>query len=254
MVASHRAGTNGARILATDLDGTFAHGDPADRRRLTDILQDGWTLIYVTGRTLDAWQELAGDIPLPAPHLAITDVGTGVVYGNTLEPVGEVERHLDAWWPGHDAIRERLSGLKGIAEQDVDAPRRVGYEVVDRPLAPALRRVRTRLSDLPVDIVGSANRYIDILPRGVNKGTTLIRVLEWLNASPESTVVAGDSLNDLALFDTGLTGIIVGNAEPALRRRVARRSSVYRATAEGAGGILEGLKELNLIESDINGQ
>ena len=79
-------------------------------------------------------------------------------------------------------------------------------------------------------------------PRGVNKGSTLRRVLDWIGVAESDCVVAGDSLNDLALFETGLRGIVVGNCEPALARRVANMEQVYQARGIGAEGILEGLR------------
>ena len=58
-----------------------------------------------------------------------------------------------------------------------------------------------------------------------------------------STVVtAGDTLNDLAMFETGLNGVMVANAEAALQEHLPRLPSVYLASAEGCGGIAEGLR------------
>ncbi|MGH7503998.1 MAG: HAD family hydrolase, partial [Longimicrobiales bacterium] len=108
-------------------------------------------------------------------------------------------------------------------------------------------RVAVALAGLEVDVVVSANVFLDVLPRGVNKGTTLRRVLRWLGAADEACIVAGDSLNDLALFETGLRGIAVGNCEPALRRRVAGMQRIYQATAHGVDGVLEGLRHHGLL-------
>jgi hydroxymethylpyrimidine pyrophosphatase-like HAD family hydrolase len=62
----------------------------------------------------------------------------------------------------------------------------------------------------------SDNRYFDVLPAGVNKGTTLLALLEWLEVDLATVVTAGDTLNDLAMFETGLNGVMVGNAEADL--------------------------------------
>ena len=43
------------------------------------------------------------------------------------------------------------------------------------------------------------------------------------------------------LFETGLRGVIVGNAEAELKRRVGDRSHVYVADGAGAAGVHEGL-------------
>lgn len=108
-------------------------------------------------------------------------------------------------------------------------------------LARALEAVRHRLAGLPVDVIGSAGIYIDVLPRGINKGTTLRRVLRWRGYADDDVIVAGDSLNDLALFETGLAGVAVGNSEPELLARVAGREQVYLASGQGAAGIVEAL-------------
>lgn len=91
-------------------------------------------------------------------------------------------------------------------------------------------------------------------PRGVNKGTTLRRVLSWLGRPETDVVVAGDTLNDLALFETGMAGIVVGNGEPALRERVRDREHTYHARAHGAAGILEGLTHFGWIPEASHGQ
>src|SRR5690606_7521446 len=76
---------------------------------------------------------------------------------------------------------------------------------------------RSRLTGLTVDVVASAGTYVDVLPAGVNKGTTLRRVVMWLGRSESEVVVAGVTLNDLALFEAGFAGAVVGNSEPGLR-------------------------------------
>lgn len=269
-----------AMVLATDLDGTFAHGSAEARARLVEAIAAGaGTLIYVTGRTPGAARELAARTPLPCPDILIADVGTSVLRGLGPERVEAIEAELDRLWPGVEVVRDRLAGLEDLEPQDIEAPRRASYWVgpVRRRQAPApapdddpfaarapgdpsldpeaeaaadvvARRAAARLEGLDVDVVVSANVFLDVLPRGVNKGTTLRRVLRWLGAGDERCVVAGDSLNDLALFETGLRGVVVGNCEPALRRRVARMDRVYQASAAGVDGVLEGLRHHGHME------
>lgn len=261
-------------VLATDLDGTMAHGARETRNRLFGLLRShpDATLLYVTGRTPAATNTLARDIALPEPDILIADVGTSVLHGFGPARVREIEAELDRRWPGGEVIRSRLGALDDdLAPQDIAAPRRVSYWIESvrrlRPIAakddafaarppddPSLGaeaadlaqrvagRVADRLADLEVDVLVSANVFLDVLPRGVHKGSTLLRVLRWLDAEEDACVVAGDSLNDLGLFETGLRGIAVGNCEPALRRRVAGMTHVYQAAGEGVDGLLEGLR------------
>lgn len=239
-----------ALILATDLDGTFAGGTPEQRRALQGALASlpRATLIYVTGRTVPATRELMDEAGLPHPDLLVADVGTTVVRGEAFAPVAEIEAHLDRAWPGRDPVLRRLEGVPGIEEQEVRPPRRVSFWLREGGMAEAMERMAERLDGLAVDLVGSAGVYIDVLPGGVNKGTTLRRVLDWLERSDAEVVVAGDTLNDLALFETGLPGIVVGNCEVELRTRVGHREHLYLAEGEGAGGILEGLRHFGWLK------
>lgn len=42
----------------------------------------------------------------------------------------------------------------------------------------------------------SAGRYLDFLPKGVNKGSTLHALVQHLGVDPNSVLVAGDTLNE----------------------------------------------------------
>lgn len=244
-------------ILATDLDGTFAGGTATDRQILQQTLQKlpGAQLIYVTGRSFEATREIMAEAPLPHPDLLICDVGTSVRHGPDLTPLTEIESELDLLWPGAETIRSRMANVPGLEEQELRPPRRVSYWIREGSMDEAMERARVALGDLDVDLVASAEVYLDVLPPGVNKGTTLMRVLRWLERGETDVVVAGDTLNDLALFDTGLSGVVVGNSEPALRELVSGREHLYLATGEGAAGILEGLRHFGwLEEGKVDGQ
>ncbi len=266
--------TDGQRIafvLASDLDGTLADGSAAARVELLGRLRalGQARLVYVTGRTPGSARGLMERAGLPAPDVLIADVGTTVLRGDGFEPVDELETELGREWPGTAAVRTRLAALQGLTEQDVQAARRVSYWIdqvrlqrgghddafaarspddpsfqaaAARAAAAVGAEAAARLAPLSVDVLVSANVFLDVLPRGVNKGSTLLRVLAWLGAEPATCVVAGDSLNDLALFETGLRGIVVGNCEPALAERVADSAHVYCARGAGAAGVLEGLR------------
>lgn len=237
-------------ILATDLDGTFAGGTADDRERLQRTLRElpGTVLIYVTGRSVPAAREIMRDAPLPHPDYLIADVGTSFRGGPELQPIEEIEAQIEAVWPGKAPIRERMHGVAGLEEQEIDADRRVSYWIREGGMDEAIARAADALAGLEVDLVASADVYLDVLPRGVNKGTTLRRVLQWLDRGEADVVVAGDTLNDLALFDTGLCGVVVGNCEAALLERVRGREHLFFASGDGAAGILEGLRHFGWLQ------
>lgn len=251
----------------------MAHGSADARAELTALLRadPDARVIYVTGRTPAAARELLARVGLPAPDVLIADVGTTVLRGAGPAAVEEIEVELDRLWPGAAVVRERLAAIESLKPQQIAPPRRVSYWIepvralsdagADRDpfaardpwdatlgvdaakiAATVASAAAAALEPLTVDVLVSANVFMDVLPRGVNKGTTLRRVLAWMGAAEGSCVVAGDSLNDLALFQTGLRGIVVGNCEPALRERVAGMERVYHARGVGASGVLEGLR------------
>ncbi|HKJ91665.1 MAG TPA: HAD family hydrolase, partial [Longimicrobiales bacterium] len=164
----------------------------------------------------------------------------------------ELDAVLERTWPGHDAVRAPLRGIPELVEQDIAAPRRVSYTLAPdaaATLEAVHDRARERLETLSVDVLISADSYLDVLPGGVNKGTTLRRVLRWLGRDGADVVVAGDSLNDLDLLRAGLNGVVVGGCEPALAERTAGLDGVYHAAAPGAAGILEGLRHFGWLEA-----
>lgn len=236
-------------ILATDLDGTFLGGPPAARRQLYHVLQErpaGARLIFVTGRGLETVLPLLSDPALPRPDYVIADVGATVVRLPDLEPVQPLQSTIARRWPGTHRVLDALASFGTLTRQDVPQERRCSfYSDPDAyaALAPAIRA-------LGCDVLFSAGRYLDVLPAGVNKGSTLLALCEQEGFDPGAVVVAGDTLNDLSMYREPFAGIVVGQAELALTEAVRGKPRVYEAEREGAGGILEGLLHHGMIRDD----
>ncbi|MGI4843973.1 MAG: glucosylglycerol-phosphate synthase [Janthinobacterium lividum] len=237
-------------MLATDLDGTLLAGTPEARRRVRDLfsdLADGIaarvcagcrpTLVFVTGRGLETVMPLLSDPTIPNPDYIIADVGATVV-DRELRPVEPIQHELTSHWPGSQAVLRALSGFPQLVRQSVPQERRCSFLASEDAVTPALRAA---VEALDCELLFSAGRYLDVLPRGVGKGAALRRLAGAAGFDPASVVVAGDTLNDLSMFEAGFRGVVVGGAEPALVERVRRNARVHVATLEGCGGILEGL-------------
>jgi hydroxymethylpyrimidine pyrophosphatase-like HAD family hydrolase len=233
-------------VLVTDLDGTLLEGATDERRRFYRWLveqRDRVLHVFCTGRDLTSIARvLAEDEPigLAAPHLVIGDVGCTVACGQSLLPVPLAVDPIEALWQGKEQLLlPLLQGQPGLAPQPLHSDRRLAYyvdpEAFDHSLIP-------QLEAHGVDCLLSDNRYLDLLPTGVNKGSTLLALLAWLDVDPACVVTAGDTLNDLAMFETGLKGVMVANAEAALLDHLPRLPSVYLASEQGCAGIAEGLR------------
>ncbi|QYF96125.1 glucosylglycerol-phosphate synthase [Massilia sp. PAMC28688] len=226
-------------MLATDLDGTLLAGTHDSRRRIRDLFSDaqsGARIVFVTGRSLESIMPLLSDPTIPRPHYIIADVGATVVHAD-LRPVEPIQHDIAARWPGSQAVLRALAGFS-LQRQSVPQERRCSFIVTEGGITPALRQA---VADLGCDLLFSAGRYLDVLPRGVGKGSALLALAEAEGIDPADIVTAGDTLNDLSMLHGPFRGIVVGGAEPALVDAVRRRPRVHIASEEGCGGILQGL-------------
>lgn len=229
-------------ILATDLDGTFLGGDAAARARLYDWIarhRAQIVLIFVSGRGQRFMRALAGSLPVQPDH-CIGDVGTTVHVGAALVPHPHIEPWLDAHWPADapQRIEAVLANHPGLRLQPGIEGRRRSYFFEDPSIA---YTAAVQVRGAGFEPLISDNLYFDVLPRGLQKGPTLLRLLDTLGLPRERTLVAGDTLNDLSMFQTGLPAVAVANREPALDVALAQLPHVQRSALEGAAGVLDAL-------------
>ncbi|MGB1092802.1 MAG: glucosylglycerol-phosphate synthase, partial [Oceanobacter sp.] len=105
----------------------------------------------------------------------------------------------------------------------------------------------TAIKKLGCDHLYSSGRYLDILPRGVNKGSTLSALVDYLGLAPEEVLVAGDTLNDLAMLSLGHPSVCVGRSEPGLLEATEQDNSTFHASLSGCGGILEAFEHFGFL-------
>ena len=236
-------------VLATDLDGTFLGGSEADRARLYDWIEANRRsigLVFVTGRDPDFITELCSG-PVPTPDYVIGDVGTTIAHvgeGARIEPIADLEAEIaERWAHGGPRVRDALADHPALSEQPTAFRYRVSY---DYDPAHSVDDAVALIDALGYDALISDNRFLDVLPRGVSKGPSLRRLVDWLGLDGARVLAAGDTLNDLSMLTSGLPAVAVGGSEAALIERVADHATVYRAAAIGAAGILEAVAALDL--------
>jgi HAD superfamily hydrolase (TIGR01484 family) len=229
-------------VLATDLDGTFLGGDEQQRRALYEDLNtrgDELLLIFVTGRDLDFVAELVRQPGMPQPDLIIGDVGTTIVRGRDHHPVPEVQAWVDERWnAANEQVLALLADEPGLRLQPVMGERRVSYFYDPETLQAA---TIAKVEAAGFDVITSADTFLDVLPRGVAKGPTLTRLVQMLGLPTDAVLVAGDTLNDLSLFQTDFRGVAVGNAEPLLVDAIADLPDVHHSDLPGCAGIADAI-------------
>lgn len=226
-------------LLATDLDGTFLGGTSEDKEKLYNLLQrqKEIQLVFVTGRGIHSVLSLLENNTLPRPEYIICDVGATVTHLPTLTAVEPVQSDIASRWPG-EQVRETLKTVRGLLHQEAHQQYRCSYYYDNSTDIDSAREIAAALQ---CDLVLSAGKYLDILPAGVNKGFTLKQLLEVLALPHQKVLVAGDSMNDYSMYETGFKGVVVGDSEPELVARTAGMPHVLQAQRPGAGGILEAM-------------
>lgn len=233
-------------LLATDLDGTFLAGSAQDRLRLYQLVSSHphIQLAFVTGRGLESVLPLISDPTIPTPDYVICDVGATIVEGANQQPIQPLQAQIDAQWPGDQAVLQKLGAHPGIERQDVPQERRCSFFCDSGAINQAFRET---VEALDCDLLYSADRYLDVLPRGVNKGSSLTRLIAQLGIAADDVLVAGDTLNDLSMYTHGFKGVCVGASEPALLTATEALAHVLHARAPGCGGILEAMVHFGFL-------
>ena len=225
-------------LLATDLDGTFLAGNFERRRQLYKLIEThpSIDLVFVTGRGLESVLPLLTDPLIPQPTYIICDVGATIVEGDTQQPVQPLQADIDRRWPGEQQVASVMARFPSLKRQEVPQRRRCSYFCKPGDIDSAIDDVAR---ELDCDVIYSADWYLDIMPKGVNKGSAIRALIEHLDIPEDEVLVAGDTLNDLTMYEQGFKGVCVGQSESALLDATLKQSNVLHADEPGCGGILQ---------------
>lgn len=231
-------------LLVSDLDGTLIGDEPALRRFSAwfEARRDRMLLAYASGRFYSSVEATVREWRLPEPDVVIGGVGSEICrYPSSTRIWPAEQEELDHWDAGQ--VMKLLSDVPDLRLQpdEFQSAYKVSYylegarprdvEEIDRTL---------RNASIQADIIYSSNRDLDVLPGGVNKGSAVDRLVQWTGLERRDVIVAGDTGNDLSMFEHGFRGIVVANAEPVLRSLSG--DTVYHARGRFAAGVLEGVR------------
>ncbi|HRE99109.1 MAG TPA: HAD-IIB family hydrolase [Pirellulaceae bacterium] len=262
------------QVLATDLDGTFIPADDSpDQHQALEELAEGlarqaFELVYVTGRSFPSVREAIARFSLPEPQVVIADVGTELLLRRTngsFERSSAYRQYLEelvAPLP-RDRLLADLTPRGSLRlqpdEHQTDFKISFFVDPAERAerVAELLERIATRQA--PWSLIDSIDPFtgiglIDLLPRGVAKGTALAWWQSQNGIEPTRIVFAGDSGNDRQALEAGFLAIVVGNADRHLADQVRQTHALagwndrlHLAEAHGTAGVLEGCRRFGLL-------
>lgn len=233
-------------LLVSDIDDTLT-GNRDDLNRLWQRLKaDGSRIALALNSSRPAEsvdRTLTDYFPEDfKPAAIITGLGTEIRLGGYWM---ESWRAQFAGWPDKD-IRERVKGLGFQAHDDIfQTEGKASFAVPGRDQAERVLEV-LRGDGFDFKFIFSGESDLDILAPAAGKDAAMRHLAGHLGIARDRTVAAGDSGNDLALFQAAGRAIAVGNARPELLQAMPK-DTTYHAHAHYAAGVLEGLIEFGLL-------
>ena len=243
------------KIIFLDLDDTLLDSkkqiSKRNLRALDDVLADGHRFVVSTGRPLSATVPVIRETPLFREGVLALCFNGGllcepfsgnVLYSCTI-PRSAVRNifaqadaaglHCHTFLPDCVAFRERSR------EQEFYMSRSIGPYVIDPGLPDSLsadpckclvaelddherlEAFRTNFvqpEDFPLDLFYSFMYYLEIVPKGINKGDALRRACEILDFPVERSIAIGDSGNDVDMLRASGFGCAMANAYDPVKK------------------------------------
>ncbi|CAD5325782.1 unnamed protein product [Arabidopsis thaliana] len=206
-------------------------------------------LVYCTGRSFSSYSSLRKKRPLLTPDIAVTSVGSEIVYGGGESTVSDVvwTARLDYKWNRDIVVEETLKFPKLEPQPDKSQEEHKVSFFVGREDAVEIMKVDVKL-------VYSNGYAFDVLPRGAGKQGALTYLLDKLDIEgkqPSNTLVCGDSGNDAELFNiSDVYGVMVSNSHEELlqwyEENAKDNPKIFHASERCGAGMIEAIQRFNL--------
>ena len=242
--------SSGKKAIFLDLDGTLLTDDKrvpdVNRTAIERMLADGNSVVIATGRPLSSAIIQAERLGLTEPGCYLIAYNGGILYDTAerkeifhasipLELVRKVFEEANR----RGIHIQTYQGTKVIVEPRCDDKEirlycsriLIEYEVIDNVSLLEEEPVKMLIIDLAdkaplvefmqwigswaddrLDCFFSNDEYVEIVPKGMNKGNAIRKMAELLNISVENTIAAGDAANDITMLQAAGVGCAMRNA------------------------------------------
>lgn len=265
-------------IVASDLDGTLLNEkhslSPFAKNILEKLTAKGIHFIFATGRHyLDVLQR-KNEMNIPA--YMVTSNGatihdskgnlileqnipeelvyklTGLVLDDPIifthvfqEKKWFINRHDEATSPFLVDIDFRYH-VANLLEIDTSRVHKVFFTITDEKDRPHLERLKKHIEEKfeNLDLMFSSLLCLDVMLKGVNKGSAIEVVAHLLNHSIKDVIAFGDSMNDYEMLSSVGKGFLMENANPDLKEALPNAPRIGRNSEEAVPHYLNSLYEL----------
>lgn len=238
------------RLLFLDLDGTLLNDakqiTPGNRASLERTLQRGHGVIITTGRPLKSALEQARRLGLDQPGCYVIAYNGAMVYdwskGDTVfsralsipavikvfEKANEMGEHIQTYDSfdvlveprGDDEALRRYCQMVSMTHRVI---KDVHTDLQEAPVKCLVINYREKAGLLKMqewirenmeqmDCFFSSEAFLEVVPKGMNKGEAVKMLCALLGVEIENAVAAGDAANDLAMLRAAGIGVAMKNA------------------------------------------
>ncbi|WP_235038094.1 HAD family hydrolase [Microbacterium sp. 18062] len=268
---------NAPMLIALDVDGTVILEDETPSPGIVEAVahaqRAGHRVMLATGRSWEATSRIHEVLEI-APDFAVCSNGAVIMkrVDDGADRAPRYERFHTETFDAHEVLvllREHLPDAHYLVELpdgrreytdymddwNLDRADRVSFEELSR--RPVTRVVVVSPERTESDFVELVERvglnqvsyavgwtaWLDIAPKGVDKGTALALVSGWLGAEPSRVLVMGDGRNDIGMFAWTLEhgGRAVAMGQGPQEVHAAAGESTASVTEGGAAAVLRAL-------------
>ena len=241
------------RIIALDLDGTLTNHDkvitPKTREALLKAQHEGAIVVLASGRPTYGIVPLANELKLDTHGGFILAYNGGKIvdWGTQQECFAQ---HLppSAIPVIYEYVKRKGHALLGYAGNEIvtEMPDDPYVKEESRINKMNIRRVDNLLMHLEpnptkllmtgepttmivaeeelaeqlgdkMDVFRSAPFFLELVPKGIDKAQSLLRLLAKVNLTPADMIAFGDGYNDLSMLRLAGMGVAMANAAPEVR-------------------------------------
>lgn len=241
------------KALVLDIDGTLTNSEkeisPVTAGCIRGIQEKGHCVILASGRPLFGMRRYARELELEKYGGYVLShngarvtayPGEKVIYQNalpgTLLPglyafarengcglaTHSEDTVISAFTPdSYVSLEARINGMPVKVPEDfvrfVDFSVYKCFMTADGSRAAVLEKILQERYGAEASVYRSEPYFIEIVPKGVDKGDSLSRLTKATGIKAEDMVCCGDGFNDISMIQYAGTGVAMGNAQPAVK-------------------------------------
>ncbi len=241
---------SGKKAIFLDLDGTLLTDDKkvpeVNRTAIKKMLAEGNSVVIATGRPLSSAVIQAERLGLTEPGCYLIAFNGGILYDTaerkeifratlSLDLVqrvfDEANRrgiHIQTYRGAKVIVEPRCEDreielycsrilveyevIEDIRQLDEEPVKMLIIDLTDKaPLVEFMQWISSWAGDR-IDSFFSNDEYVEIVPKGMNKGNAIRKMAELLDIPVENTIAAGDAANDISMLKAAGLGCAMKNA------------------------------------------